>query len=117
MVKGLGVVVIKEMNMISTIKELLLNKKNPKAREGALLVIEMLCKCVFFIYATYTTIIRSLNKLFEPYIVQILPTLLISFGDSTPAVRNAASDTARAIFFTLSSHGVKIILPSLLTGN
>ncbi|KAF5401197.1 hypothetical protein PHET_05421, partial [Paragonimus heterotremus] len=66
----------------------------------ALLAIERLC--------------LGLGRLFEPYIIRLISGLLTAFGDTSPSVREAASNTARAIMCKLSAHGVRLILPALL---
>uniref|UniRef100_A0A914HYH9 TOG domain-containing protein n=1 Tax=Globodera rostochiensis TaxID=31243 RepID=A0A914HYH9_GLORO len=101
-VKGLGVVMIKEMSVSVRLKELLAQKQNAHQRESALLCIEMFC--------------GTLGKLFEPYLIHLLPNLLNMFNDSNESVRRAADDAARAMMRSLSAHGVKLLLPSLLKG-
>ncbi|KAJ7180610.1 armadillo-type protein [Mycena filopes] len=64
----------------------------------------------------FETLSTTLGRLFEPYITYVLPLLLTSFGDSTADVREATQDAARIIMGNMSGYGVKLILPSLLSG-
>ena len=99
-VKGLGILSLKQLDIMGKLTEAIMDKKVAAHREGALFAFEMLC--------------NMLGRLFEPYIVHILPHLLLCFGDSVQHVRQAADDTARAVMSKLSAHGVKLVLPALL---
>ncbi|XP_045475078.1 eIF-2-alpha kinase activator GCN1 [Harmonia axyridis] len=100
MIKGMGILALKQQDIMTKLTDAIQDKKNYKFREGALFAFEML--------------FQMLGKLFEPYIVHVLPHLLQCFGDSSQHVRTAADDTAKVIMSKLSGHGVKLILPSLL---
>ncbi|CAB4435640.1 unnamed protein product [Rhizophagus irregularis] len=101
-VKGTGISSLKDCNVMTSLKGAVDNKKDYKYRQGALFAFE--------------TLSQSLGRLFEPYIIQILPLLLVCFGDTHPDVREATSDAARVIMSKISGHCVKLILPSLLAG-
>lgn len=101
LVKGLGIPSLKQHRVMPALQEAIKNKKNYRHREGALFAFECLC--------------NILGRLFEPYVVHLLPDLLLCFGDGNQYVREATDRTARTIMGHLSSHGVKLILPSLLT--
>uniref|UniRef100_A0A8C1NVC4 GCN1 activator of EIF2AK4 n=1 Tax=Cyprinus carpio TaxID=7962 RepID=A0A8C1NVC4_CYPCA len=100
LVKGLGILSLKQQEIMSTLTDAIQDKKNSRRREGALFAFEMLC--------------NMLGKLFEPYVVHVLPHLLLCFGDGNQYVREAADDCAKAVMRNLSAHGVKLVLPSLL---
>ncbi|XP_066545283.1 stalled ribosome sensor GCN1 isoform X2 [Amia ocellicauda] len=100
LVKGLGILSLKQQDIMSTLTDAIQDKKNFRRREGALFAFEMLC--------------NMLGKLFEPYVVHVLPHLLLCFGDGNQYVREAADDCAKAVMRNLSAHGVKLVLPSLL---
>nr|XP_019949232.1 PREDICTED: eIF-2-alpha kinase activator GCN1 [Paralichthys olivaceus] len=100
LVKGLGILALKQQDIMSTLTDAIQDKKNFRRREGSLFAFEMLC--------------NMLGKLFEPYVVHVLPHLLLCFGDGNQYVREAADDCAKAVMRNLSAHGVKLVLPSLL---
>jgi hypothetical protein len=101
-IKGLGISSMKEFDILAKLKAATEDKKKYEPRQGAMFALETL---------SYT-----LKRLFEPYVLHILPTLLASFGDSIPEVREAAQDTARVIMANMSGFGVKTVLPDLLSG-
>nr|CAI5870225.1 unnamed protein product [Callosobruchus analis] len=100
LVKGMGILALKQHEIMTKLTDAIQDKKNYKHREGALFAFEML--------------FQMLGKLFEPYIVHVLPHLLQCFGDTSQYVRTAADDTAKVVMSKLSGHGVKLVLPSLL---
>ncbi|KAH9784188.1 protein ILITYHIA [Citrus sinensis] len=101
-VKGFGISSLKKYGIAATLREGLADRNSAKRREGALLAFECLCE--------------KLGRLFEPYVIQMLPLLLVAFSDQVVAVREAAECAARAMMSQLSAQGVKLVLPSLLKG-
>uniref|UniRef100_A0A1I8IK66 TOG domain-containing protein n=1 Tax=Macrostomum lignano TaxID=282301 RepID=A0A1I8IK66_9PLAT len=99
--KGLGIAVLKEIQVNQRLLDAMKDKKNPQRREGALLALEQIC--------------IVWGRLFEPYVVSILPSLLICCGDTVACVRQAADECSIAVMSKLSNHGVKLVLPSLLS--
>ncbi|KAG0431539.1 hypothetical protein HPB47_021684, partial [Ixodes persulcatus] len=73
LVRGLGILSLKQLDIMNTLTEAVQDKKNARRKEGALLAFEMLCSV--------------LGRLFEPYVVHVLPHLLLCFGDSNQYVR------------------------------
>ncbi|KAJ3498285.1 hypothetical protein NLG97_g1246 [Lecanicillium saksenae] len=101
-VQGRGIGALREYRIISNLNAAMDNKKDAQQREASLIAFELL-----------STI---LGKLFEPYVIQIVPQLLGGFGDSNGDVRDACLAAAKACFGKLSSYGVKKIMPTLLDG-
>lgn len=102
LIQGTGIVALREYRIMLTLRSAIDNKKDVKHREGALLAYELL-----------STI---LGRIFEPYVIQIVPQLLSSFGDSSADIRDGCLAAAKTCFASLSSYGVKKILPTLLDG-
>jgi hypothetical protein len=101
-VSGKGIYALREFRIMSTLKGASEAKKEQNQRQGAFLAYELLS--------------MILGIVFEPYVIQIVPQLLVGFGDSSTDVRDACLDAAKACFANLSSYGVKQILPTLLEG-
>ncbi|EFN56582.1 hypothetical protein CHLNCDRAFT_144295 [Chlorella variabilis] len=101
-VRGLGISSLRGLGIMDALKAAIEDKGSAEAREGSLLAFECLSD--------------KLGRLFEPYVIQILPMLLVCFGDSSQAVRDAADGAARAIMGQLTGQGVKLVLPALLKG-
>ncbi|KAJ2504365.1 translational activator of GCN4, partial [Coemansia sp. RSA 2052] len=102
LVKGRGLAALKRLLIIDQLRAACDDKKTYQRRQGALFAFE--------------TLSATMGRLFEPYIIQFVPTLLALFGDANASVREAALDTARVIMGSISGHAVKLILPSALAG-
>lgn len=100
LIKGLGILSLKQHDIMNMLANGMQDKKDFKKREGALMALELLC--------------QFLGRLFEPYIVHVLPYLLQCLGDSNVYVREATENTAKRVMSRLSGHGVKLVLPALL---
>ncbi|KDE04239.1 hypothetical protein MVLG_05338 [Microbotryum lychnidis-dioicae p1A1 Lamole] len=101
-VRGRGVSTLREFSILGQLRDNAEDKKSMPARQGAV-----------FAYEILSTV---LGRLFEPYVTDILPTLLACFGDTSREVRDATQDAAKAIMSQLSGHAVKLMLPTLLEG-
>ena len=101
-VSGKGISALREFRIMAALKSAVDNKKDTNYRQGALFGYELLSSI--------------LGRVFEPYIIQIVPQLLLCFGDASADVREACLDAAKTCFASLSSYGVKLILPTLLDG-
>ena len=99
-VKGCGLLAVKHRGILDSIQEALQDKKVNKKREGALFGLSALS--------------NTLGRLFEPYVIKVLPLLLESIGDGNFGVRDAAEEASQCIMSNLSAHGVKLVLPHLL---
>lgn len=101
-IKGKGVAALRQYRVMSSLRAATENKKCAEHRQGALFAYELMS--------------LLLGRMFEPYIIEILPQLLACFGDPNTGVREACLDTAKACFASLSSFGVRKVLPQLLEG-
>mmetsp|Transcript_36317 Transcript_36317/g.82796 ORF Transcript_36317/g.82796 Transcript_36317/m.82796 type:complete len:2659 (-) Transcript_36317:74-8050(-) len=101
-VKGLGISALKQFDVMNELQSACGDKKSERRREGALFAFECLSD--------------TLGRLFEPYVIHILPLLLNCCGDTQTAVREAADGAARAVMAQLSGQGVKLVMPALLKG-
>eukprot|EP00850_Spirogloea_muscicola_P013326 SM000090S24288 [mRNA] locus=s90:11304:31514:- [translate_table: standard] len=90
-IKGLGLPSVKALGVIDSLKQGLEDKHSPRAREGALFGLECLSE--------------KMGRLFEPYVIHVLPLLLGAFSDGVAAVREAAEGASRAIMAQLSPQG------------
>ena len=100
--KGCGISTLKKSGVMDALKAAVNDKKDARKREGALMAFECLCD--------------RLGRLFEPYVIQILPAMLVAYGDGTKVVREATIGASRMIMKNLSAQGVKLVLPALLNG-
>ena len=98
-VKGGGIGTLKKLDVIQQLDEAC-SSGDARAKEGSLFAMELLSD--------------RLGLLFEPYVINLLPSLLRSFSDGNDHVRNAATNTAALIMSKLSAHGVKLVLPAVL---
>ncbi len=99
-VKGLGIPVLTTFSVIPKLKEAAGNRKKFEHRQGALFCFERLC--------------ITLGLLFEPFVIQLLESMLILVSDRHPQVSEAARDATRAVMTKLSAHGVKLVMEPLL---
>lgn len=98
--KGTGIAGLQKYDIVERIRLALEDKKKYETRQGAMFLLE--------------TLSATLGRIFEPYVIELLPSLLNSFGDASSDVREAAEDAAKVIMANLSGYGVKKILPTLL---
>jgi len=100
-VKGSGIASLKKFDVVTQLEEACSNGSSLE-KEGALFAIELLS--------------GRLGLLFEPYVIVLLPSLLQSFGDTSIHVRSAANSSVGLVMSKLSGHGVKLLMPSVLSG-
>ena len=100
-VKGSGIASLKKYSVVKQLEEAC-TSGSASAKEGALFAIELLSD--------------RLGLLFEPYVIVLLPALLQSFSDPSDHVRAAAKTSVGLIMSKLSGHGVKLLVPAVLSG-
>ncbi|KAJ9114949.1 hypothetical protein QFC20_001324 [Naganishia adeliensis] len=104
--KNAGVALFQEIGLPAAIVKALTDKKNPATREAACDLITTLCES------------GAVQQL-ECYIVSstpgsVLPTLLETFADKTPAVAAAALNAVKTFVKNMNPWATPVILPALL---
>ena len=97
LVKGYGISALSEFDIVRNLIEAAEDKKEAKRRESVAYAFE------------YLSI--SLKRFFEPYVIEVLPTILKNLGDSVPEVRNATAEATKAIMAHTTSYGVMKLIP------
>ncbi|AET38079.1 Gcn1p Ecym_2344 [Eremothecium cymbalariae DBVPG len=95
--KGYGISALAKFDIIRNLIEASEDKKDPKRRESVAYAFECLSK--------------SLGKLFEPYVIRVLPNILKNLGDSVPDVRDSTAEATKSILSQTTSYGVKKLIP------
>lgn len=86
--------------ILNLIKKQLNSKKDALAREHACTAIAAICS-------------KQVSPGIEPYIVSLLPFVLLAVGDKITAVKKAAESAAQAIVSSINPNAVKAVLPIL----
>lgn len=97
LVKGYGIKALPEYDVIRNLTDASDDSRDYKKREGVSFALECLS--------------QSLGPIFEPYILEILPILLKSFGDQSNEVREATSYAAKVFMKNTTSYGIKKMIP------
>lgn len=97
LVKGAGIRSLFSNDVMRNIMSAAEDKKGERMREGVSIALDCLS--------------QSLGPKFEPYVIEALPVILKSLGDSSPAVRLATDMAARQIMKSSTSFGVKKMIP------
>ncbi len=97
LVKGAGIRALADYDIIRTLCEASEDKKDSQKREGAIFGFECLS--------------QSLGKYFEPYVIEVLPTILSSLGDFSNDVRDATGYATKIIMKNTTGYGVKQFIP------
>ena len=84
---------------VDTLKKMLSNKKDANARQNA-------CEAIATI-AQHSTV----SAIVEPYLAQLLPSVLSAVGDKMSTVKVAAQNAALAITKAVNANAVKCIIP------
>ncbi|QOU21409.1 hypothetical protein BRETT_001132 [Brettanomyces bruxellensis] len=95
--KGGGLKTLSGFDIISNLEDASDDKSTAKKREGVMFAIECLSE--------------SFGSIFEPYVLELLPIVLKSFGDSSSDVRKATSHAAREIMKNTTSYGIQKLIP------
>ncbi|KAF9432515.1 hypothetical protein BGZ76_010687 [Entomortierella beljakovae] len=94
-----GLIFLKTTNMLTNLETEATNKKSGLAREGALIGICALAEVI--------------GRPLEPYLVQMLPTILDLYADKGPVVQDAAARAAEAVMAVMPSQSAPMVLPVL----
>lgn len=95
--KGKGLIAMTDYDVVRNLEEGSDDRSDPKKREGVMFAIECLS--------------QSLGPIFEPYVLELLPIVLKSFGDSSAEVREATAYAAKEIMRNTTSYGIKKLIP------
>jgi HEAT repeat protein len=92
---------LKEHNLAKEVANRL-QQKDVSSRQGALLLLE-----------TCTILI---GRMFEPWLIQNTPSILALFSDTNAEIRQTALEASKVMMKTISTHAIKLLLPSLMDG-